>query len=341
MPLKATNSRRARLARIALVGSLVSPLFFVAACQSSPSIMNPASPSARIISDLGWQLFAVAAVVFVAVEAVLIYAVIRFRNKGSTEEPRQVYGHTRLEIVWTAAPGLVLIGVLYTMFQAMATLLPIPQDAMPVKVIGHQWWWEVEYPEHGIATANELHFPVGRPVRVDLQAADVIHSFWVSELGPKMDLLPEQVNSTWYKVERPGVYRGFCAEFCGVQHANMGFIVVAEEQGAFDAWVQAQRQPATAPADPLAQQGAQAFTTSGCAGCHAIAGTPAQARIGPNLSHVGSRRYIGANALANTPENMAAWITNPQEAKPGNLMPALPLDPERVRQLTAYLVGLK
>jgi cytochrome c oxidase subunit 2 len=227
------------------------------------------------------------------------------------------------------------------MTQTMAGILPVPQDAMQVRVIGHQWWWEVEYPDLGIRTANELHFPVGQNVRVDLRAADVIHSFWVSELGPKMDLLPEHDNAVWYRVERPGEFRGFCAEFCGMQHANMGFIVVAEEQSAFDAWVQAQRQPAPAPVDPVAQQGAQAFGQAGCAGCHAVVGTPAQGRIGPDLTHVGSRRFIAANTLRNTPENMTRWLTNPQEPKPGNLMPALPLNPDQVAQLTAYLESLR
>lgn len=341
MPMKDNHGPRALGRRSWTLLALLLPILVLTACQESPSLMTPASPGARTISDLGWQLFAIAAVVFVAVEAMLIYIILRFRNKGETGEPRQVYGHHRLEIAWTAAPGIVLIGVLWTTFQTMALLLPAPADALVVRVTGHQWWWQVEYPDLGIVTANEYHVPVGTNVRVDLVSGDVIHSYWAAELGPKMDVLPEHQNTTWFNAEKPDAYRGFCAEFCGVQHANMGFFIVAEEQADFDAWVQAQQQPAAQAADAAAQQGAEAFNASGCGGCHTVAGTAAQGTAGPNLTHVGGRRMIAANVLDNTPENMARWLANPQAVKPGNKMPVLPLGPDRVSQIAAYLESLE
>lgn len=321
--------------------ALILPILFLVGCQGAPSIMAPATPGARSISDLGWILFWMALPVFLIVEGLLIYAVIKFRSRGDREEPRQVFGHTRLEVAWTAAPGLVLIGVLFVTFQTMASYLQPPPDTLRLHVIAHQWWWEIRYPDLGVVTANEIHVPTGKAVTVDLTSADVIHSFWAPELGGKMDVIPGHDNQTWFQTERDGVFRGFCAEFCGAQHANMGFLVVSEPAEEFEAWVKNEQAEARTPASDLARAGEQAFIASGCGACHTIAGTRAQGKVGPNLTHVGGRRMIAANVLENTPENMARWIADPQGLKPGNFMRTPPLSDETVQQLTAYLEGLK
>jgi cytochrome c oxidase subunit 2 len=317
-------------------------------CQTSLSVMAPASPTAARIADLSWTLFWIAVVVFVGVEATLLWAIFRFRAKaGDGEEPPQVYGHARLEIAWTAVPAIVLVGVLVMMVGTMNAVAQPPTDALTVNVIGHQWWWEVRYPGDangttaGIVTANEIHVPVGRPVKVVLTSADVVHSFWVPELGGKMDLIPGKVNQMWFQADKTGVFKGRCAEFCGVEHAGMGFLVVADPPEKYQAWVNNQQAAAAAPTEELAKEGGELFQNSACIGCHTISGTRAQGVLGPNLAHVGSRLALAADTISNTPEEMARWLTNPQAVKPGNKMPNLSLSSEAVQQLTAYLQSLK
>ncbi|MHB9091594.1 MAG: cytochrome c oxidase subunit II, partial [Chloroflexota bacterium] len=229
-----------------LIAGLLLPVLLLAACQGSPSFLKPASGQAGRVADLTWQMFGLAAIIFVVVESLLLFAVFRFRKRGEGHEPRQIFGHTRLEIAWTAAPGVVLIGVLYLTLQTMAYLLAAPPDSLQINVTGHQWWWEIEYPQQGIITANEIHVPVGRPVQVNVKSADVIHSFFAPELGGRVDVLPDRTNTTWFQADREGIFRGLCAEFCGLQHANMGFLVVGNQS--FDAWVQQEKQPAAQPA---------------------------------------------------------------------------------------------
>ncbi len=340
MPQEYRRSLGKRVPRWWPVLAVALPVVLLAGCQNAPSIMAPKSPGARSIADLGWQLFTIALPVFIVVEALLIYTIVRFRHRGEEGEPRQVHGHTRLEVAWTAAPGLVLIGVLFVTFQTMAAYLQPPPDTLRVEVIAHQWWWEIRYPDLHIVTANEIHAPVGKPVSVKLTSADVIHSFWAPELGGKLDVIPGHENETWFQAEMEGTFRGFCAEYCGMQHANMGFLVVAEPQTSFEAWAQRMQSPAVATG-AAAQQGLQAFTAAGCSACHTIAGTPAQGKIGPDLTHVGSRRMLAANVLENTPENMVRWLTRTQEVKPGNFMRVPPLSDEQARQIAAYLASLE
>ena len=210
-------------------------------------------------------------------------------------------------------------------------------------VTGHQWWWEFDYQGMNILTGNELHIPVGEPVHLDLRSADVIHSFWVPSLQGKRDVIPGHDNTLWLSADKAGTYRGECTEFCGPEHANMNFIVVAQPRAEFDAWVAGQQRPAATGQTGLAAEGAQTILTQACAGCHMIGGVPGYniGKVGPNLTHIGSRAYIAAGTLENTPENLARWIRNPQDVKPDNKMPTLGLDDDTINKIVAYLESLK
>jgi len=290
----------------------------------------------------------VAVAVFVGVEATLLLAIFRFRSRGNgEEEPPQVYGHTKLEIAWMAAPAIVLLGVLVMMVDTMNAVAEPPADAITISVVGHQWWWEVRYASSDatgtvdFVTANEIHVPVGKPVKVLLTSTDVVHSFWVPELGGKMDMVPGKINQTWFQVDKPGVFHGRCSEFCGVEHAQMGFLVIAQPQPEYEAWLRNQEAKAVIPVEQQAKEGLDQFLNSACVGCHRIDGTRAQGALGPDLTHVGSRSTLAADTIQNTPAEMARWLSNPQAVKPGNKMPNLNLSPEAVQKLTAYLESLK
>jgi cytochrome c oxidase subunit 2 len=238
---------------------------------------------------------------------------------------------------------LVVLGVLWTITLADMSALSQPTRSTPlrVQVIGHQWWWEVRYPQEGIVTANDIHIPAGRPVEVELTTDDVIHSFWVPQLTGKTDLVSGRINRMRIQADMPGIYRGQCAEYCGLQHANMIFYVVADRPATFQNWVSVERQDAATPTDSLAQQGERTLLSSACVGCHTVRGTEASGRVGPDLTHFGSRVSIGAGTLNNSPENLLAWITDSQVFKPGNLMPPIPLSPDELEAIVAYLEGLK
>jgi cytochrome c oxidase subunit 2 len=294
-------------------------------------------------SILAWEIG-----IFVVVEALLIFAVLRFRKPKAApagREPEQVHGHTGLEIAWTLVPAIILvfIGVptIYTIFRTQAKP---PADSMEVDVIGHQWWWEFRYPGQGVVTAYELHLPQGRPVHFVLTSADVIHSFWVPKLGGKRDVIPARTNHLWFTPDSTGAYPGQCAEFCGESHANMRLLAVIEPPDAFAAWVAAQKSPALAPppGDSLALAGADIFKQPQhlCITCHTVNGVSG-GLIGPNLSHVGSRHAIASGVLANSPEEIARWLSGPAAAKPGAQMPTLPLSPDEKRALAAYLTALR
>ncbi|MFZ8843955.1 cytochrome c oxidase subunit II [Thermoflexus sp.] len=307
----------------------------------SPSILRPVSPKGRAEADLFGFILAITAFVFIVVEALLLYAVVRFRARDPRAIPPQIHGNRALEASWTTVTALGLAVIFAMTWRTMAATSTPPADALPVKVIGHQWWWEFQYPTLGITTANELVIPVGQPLRVTVTSADVIHSFWVPQLGGKMDAIPRRENVLWLQADAEGTYYGQCAELCGASHANMRLRVHAVSREAFDRWVEAQRAPAASPTEPLAQQGYQVFMSKACVGCHAIDGTPAQGKVGPNLTHVGSRTTIAAGLLENTPENMARWLDNPSAIKPGSLMPRLGLTPQEIQALVAYLSSLK
>jgi len=245
-----------------------------------------------------------------------------------------------------ALPTVVLVPLLIFTLHSLSGLTLPTSDAEPeVVVTGWQWWWDVQYedddPQLRMRTANEIHIPVGRPVRVRLLSEDVIHSFWVPALQGKLDLVPGKVNRTWIQADTAGEYRGECAEYCGLQHARMQFRVIAMPAPEFATWLEAQRAPATAPTDSLGRQGLAVFMRSGCALCHAIRGTPARAVSGPDLTHLASRTTIAAGTLPNTPGHLAGWVANPQGIKPGNLMPRIPLRPDELQAILAYLSSLR
>jgi cytochrome c oxidase subunit II len=218
---------------------------------------------------------------------------------------------------------------------------PAASGGITVEVIGHRWWWEVRYPDRGIVTANEVRIPVGEPVLVRLTTQDVLHSFWVPELTGKTDMISGRTNTMTLEAERPGVYRGQCAEFCGLQHAQMIFFVIADPRSEFDRWMADHSGPPALPTDPMLRQGQEVFETQACAACHTIRGTTASGMVGPDLTDFGGRLTIGAGAVPNTRGNLGGWIVNSQTIKPGNLMPPIQLSPDDLQALIAYLESLE
>ena len=301
------------------------------------SALNPAGPAAEAIADLWWLMLALGGAVFVAVLVLTALAVSR------RKEDRPPLGSTRFVVVaGLTVPAVILVVVLIISLRTTVALR-MPEAAVTVEVVGYRWWWEVRYPEQGIVTANEIRVPAGQPVRLLLRTGDVIHSLWVPRLHGKMDLLPEVTNTFWFQADEPGVFRGQCAEFCGVQHARMALVVVAEPPDAFSAWLADQAEPAAEPDTPARQLGYQTFFEAGCDNCHMIRGTPAAGGgdAGPDLTHFGSRLTLGAATRDNTAGHLAGWISNPQALKPGNLMPPTHLPPERLHALVAYLESLQ
>ncbi|MCW8139021.1 MAG: cytochrome c oxidase subunit II [Planctomycetota bacterium] len=247
----------------------------------------------------------------------------------------------RLDVVaGIVGPTVILVGMLFYSLR-VSTALHLPEAAFTVRVTGFQWWWDVRYPDHDIVTANELYVPVGEVVRLELRAADVVHSFWVPNLHGKMDLLPEHPNQFWLRAEVPGVYRGQCAEFCGLQHALMAFDVVALPKDEFERWVAERQRPHPEPADDELRLGQEVFFSAGCNACHAVGGTDAVALVGPDLTHIGTRRTLGAGTVANTRGDLAGWISQPQVLKPGNLMPPSYLEPRELHALVRWLETLR
>lgn len=275
------------------------------------------------------------------VAGVLAWVLVRYRHRPGAPPPRPVRGHTGLEIAWTLAPALVLLVIAVpTVRVIFATQRPAPPDALEVVVRGWQWWWEFRYPALGITTANELHLPAGRPVTLRLEGEDVIHSFWVPQLGGKRDVIPGRVNRLTWTPEAPGEYWGQCAEFCGASHANMRLRVIVEPPEAFARWVAAQQAPPVEVAEGRAAEGRALYARSACVGCHTIRGVSA-GTLGPDLTHVGSRRTLAAGLLPNTREALIAWLRDPPALKPGAKMPRLGLSDAEAAALAEYLLSLK
>ncbi|HUX85649.1 MAG TPA: cytochrome c oxidase subunit II [Chloroflexota bacterium] len=304
------------------------------------SPFSPASPQAQQIENLFIFVLVIAGLIFLGVEGTLIYSSFAFRAREG-RQPSTTSGNTRLEIAWTVTPAVLLAIVFILTVRTMHSITAVPSDPLVIRVVAHQFWWEFDYPNANIVTANELHVPVGEQVIINLESADVIHSFWVPQLAGKSDANPGHVNQVTFTATQPGVYGGQCSEFCGVGHAWMLIRVVAETPADYNAWIAAQRQPAVAPTGGLAAQGQQLFQSEACGSCHSINGTSANGVAGPNLTHVASRATIGAGVVENTPANMDRWLTNPQAVKPGVLMPNFKLTPDQVKALTAYMETLR
>ena len=334
---------------------MFAPLF--AFYQAQPSglpehkitnMFNPLTTPAKVEFNMGMLEFAITGAIFAVVAGLLIYTMIRFRrrrNDDSKQEPPQIYGSNQIEAAWTVIPVLivfVIAGVSARSVWGVEDASP-PSNAMHVSVIGHQYWWEVHYPGYDFVTANEIHVPVSRnrsrATYFELKSTDVIHSLWIPELGGKTDLIPNRVNHMWMDPSEPGIFWGSCTEFCGVQHANMLIQVVAQEPADFDKWVAEQQQPQPAPSE--ISVGQKRFQMAGCWACHAVRGTRFNGKIGPDLTHLMSRREIGSGVLDNTPQNLKAWVLNPQQAKPGCLMPQSKISDDKLDELVAYLETLK
>jgi cytochrome c oxidase subunit 2 len=324
-------------------GAFLFALLATACSGNAPSTLEARGPAAHRIAGLWWFMFWVSAVVVAVVTALILLGVLprrRRRATGTRDTPRWA---GRMVVVAGVLVPVAILGVLWvlTLSDMSALSNPTSPAALKVQVIGHQWWWEVRYPQQGIVTANDVHIPAGRRVEVELTTDDVIHSFWVPQLTGKIDLVSGRTTRMWIQADRPGVYRGQCAEYCGLQHANMIFYVVADSPAAFGEWLSREGQPAAVPAGSSAIRGREVFLSNACVGCHTIRGTSARATVGPDLTHVGSRISLGAGAFANTPTNLAIWISNSQTVKPGNLMPPVPLRPDELEALVAYLRDLR
>jgi cytochrome c oxidase subunit 2 len=307
-----------------------------------PSIFDPLSRPAQEIQTLSYLVLGICAAIFVVVGGVLVVSIVRFRRRPDDDgvEPPQVYGSNPIELAWTVIP-LLIVFVLFLV--TTRTLIAVeneapPRDAMEVRVIGHQWWWEFRYPQSGVVTANELHVPVGRATYLTLESADVVHSFWVPQLNGKTDVIPNRVNRMWIEPREAGLYIGQCAEYCGTQHARMLLRVVAQPAEAFEAWTQAQLAPSVAAAS--VQAGRDVFQATACINCHRIDGTVADGVFGPDLTHLMSRDTIAAGAAPNTAAALHDWIDNPDAVKPGALMPAMQLTPTELDHVVAYLTTL-
>ena len=324
---------------IALLGATLTPA--LARAQDPGSTLSPGGAPARAIADLFNIVLVLSAGVALLVWGVLFYCIWRFRARPGDPIPRQVQGHHRLELTWTIAPFLLLAVLLVLELPLIFDDVRAQPNTLVMSATGHQFWWELEYPGQGALTSNELHIPAGVPVRVQLRSADVVHALWVPRLNGKIDMVPGQTNDLWLQADAPDVYLGQCSELCGIQHAGMLLRVIADPPDQFAAWAAREAQPAAAPATALAQQGQQVFQTNACGDCHAIRGTSAVSRAGPDLTHVASRQTLASGVIPNTPEEMRRWLDNPQLIKPGALMPAFRLSEADLTALVAYLEGLQ
>jgi cytochrome c oxidase subunit 2 len=311
------------------------------------SMIDPAGPKAQHVYDFWRFLISVSVAVFAVVLIALIVALFRRHRTVEPESPRVDRDITRWVVTAVGITFVIILVFLVVDFRlGRANATPDGAKSLTIEVIGHQWWWEIQYPDSAdvsnwIVTANEIHVPVGRPVILRMSSRDVIHSFWVPNLSGKKDLVPGKTTETWIRADSAGIYRGQCAEFCGLQHAKMALEVVAQSPADFARWESQMRAPARAPADSLQEAGRLVFVAGSCSNCHAIGGTPAAGHVGPDLTHLSSRRTIAAASLPNTRGNLAGWILDPQRIKPGSAMPANSLDPDQLQSLLAYLEGLK
>jgi cytochrome c oxidase subunit 2 len=319
---------------------LVSVAVLIGGCSGDSSIVSPKGPAARTVAGLWWPMLIAATVVFVFVAGMLLLAPARGRRKTEDHAKQDApWGEPFIVIAGVVVSGAILVGFfLFSLDRMQALAEGARRTKLTVSVIGHDWWWEVRYP-NGAVSANEIHIPVGVKVQLALTTDDVIHSFWVPRLGPKTDMIPGQPNTLWLEASEPGVYRGQCAEFCGLQHANMIIRVVADPPAEFDRWVDTEAQPAADSA--LALDGRRVFEAATCAGCHGVRGTEAVGNAGPDLTHFGGRATLGAGVRANSDENLRRWIADPQGIKPGAAMPPTTLPAGQLDALVAYLRGLR
>jgi cytochrome c oxidase subunit 2 len=312
------------------------------------NIFKPLSEPAQEIKEMSILVLAICAVIFLIMFGLLVYSLVRFRHRPGDEasEPPQIYGSNQIELAWTVLPILIVFVLILATSRTIADIQnrKAAPGAVQATVIGHQWWWEIRYPELGIVTANELHVPTSdgskrQPTFLKLQSADVAHSFWVPQLAGKTDLIPNRENRMWIDPTQPGIYLGNCAEYCGMQHARMLIRVIVHPPAEFERWVAEQKR--VAADEPSAQEGRRVFFANSCVNCHTIRGTSAQGAFGPDLTHLMSRQTLASGAAANTTETLRAWVRDPQKLKVGCLMPNMQLTDTEVDQIVSYLQTLK
>ena len=312
------------------------------------SVFDAVSTPAHEINTLAFFVVSITAVIFLIVAGLLSYSIVRFRARRGDDgrEPPQVYGSNPIEFAWTTVPILIVLVLILITARTIYTVQspPRPPGALDVHVIAHQWWWEFRYAGIGVVTANELHVPLSdpkspTPTFLDLESADVAHSFWVPRLAGKTDVIPNRKNSMWIDPHVAGTYLGQCGEYCGTEHAMMLLRVIVEPRADFDRWVAAQKQP---PAlDASVGHGRRVFESTACVNCHTIRGTAADGRFGPDLTHLMTRETIGAGVAMNTRDHLRIWVTDPGTMKPGALMPAMNLGGKDLDDLVAYLATLR
>ena len=315
---------------------------------STPSIFSPDSTPAHDIYHLSLFVIAICLGIFLVVFSLIVYAAVKFRSRVSDDgrEPPQIYGSNQVELAWTVIPILIVV----VLFLAAARVIHavedarFPPDAIEVTAVGHQFWWEFQYPGYGFITANELHVPLSdpshpRPTHITLLSADTDHSFWVPQLAGKVDLIPNRRNEMWVDPHETGTYVGQCAQYCGVEHAKMLLTVDVQSPEEFERWTQQQKSPAMVSGQVAA--GRQVFESNACVNCHTVSGTAANGKFGPDLTHLMSRSTIAAGAATNTQDNLRLWIKEPDAIKPGALMPAMQLEDRDVDALVAYLMSLQ
>ena len=327
-----------------VLGSAAAALALLAAACSdnAPNALDPKGPGAERIAGVWWLMFGLATAVYVVVAGLIIAAATRGRRVPEGEErPPRIKDSGFIWFGGVVAPAVILGALAVVTVSATNDLRRVEPGALRIEVTGYRWWWDVRYPDDGVVTANEIHIPVGQAVEIGLESADVIHSFWVPELAGKVDQIPGQRNVIRLRADEPGTYRGFCAEFCGLQHAKMQFLVIADPPDEFARWITRRQRPVGGPTGEQAALGQVVFNRSTCGACHAVRGTDARGTSGPDLSDFGSRTTIGAVSIENDAENLAEWIRDPHESKPGNLMPPTYLPPEELDALVAYLEGLE
>ena len=331
------------------------PVLLLSGCSGVQSVLNPAGPQAARIGELWWRYLAVCVVVYVLVLSVMFLA-IRTKRRSTAmigDEPIVIPDKAKERRITFVVAGCLTITALTLVFLMVGDFTTVralgslgtEKNPLTVKVIGHQWWWEVQYldatPSNIVVSANEIHIPTGRAVQVELDSVDVIHSFWVPNLHGKKDLIPGHPTTIWIKADRTGTFHGQCAEFCGFQHAHMRLQVIADAPEEFNSWLVAQRQSPSPPSSDTEKRGYAVFMSTTCVMCHSIQDSPASARVGPDLTHVASRRRIGAGSFPNTRGYLGGWVLDPQHLKPGVKMPQHSLSPDDLRALLDYLETLK
>lgn len=336
-----------------------------------PDVFNPQGFSARALEDVYWVVIWICVFIFIVVLAMVLWALIKDRDPTGKGIGKPIFGSTKIEITWTAIPVVIVAGIFvisvagaeasdpappsgksaHALAQAGGSLAAgerarLPDEPEPdrfdIIVTGHQWWWEFEYPDHGFWTANEMHIPQGKKLFLKIRSADVIHDFWVPQLARKIDAVPgDWDNHLWIEADRTGWFHGICAEYCGNQHAWMRFDVVSETQEEFDAWVANQKKDAPKPKSAMEREGFGVFVNNTCGNCHTLKGTEFDARIGPDLTHLMSRKYLGSGVLELNHENLWHWMKDAQAIKEGCHMPNFQFKDHEVDKITAYLENLK